>query len=119
MATGIVLVLLVVTVAVGMFLGLLICSHVGIGFGFTDLRKDILKCVLVSIVTVAAGAGLLTLAGSLRVLLPLPVIWYIVVKLCWLELEKAEVAITGTSVVVFAALVGMVVTALLRFFASG
>ena len=114
MATNTVLMLLVGTVALGMFLGLLICSHVGLAFGFTDLRRDILKCVVVAIVTVAAGTGLWALAKNPRVLLPLPVIWYIVVKLCWLELEKAEVAIVGVSVVVSLGVLGMVLTAVLR-----
>ncbi|MGA2799245.1 MAG: hypothetical protein ABSE63_16820, partial [Thermoguttaceae bacterium] len=39
--------------ALGVFLGLLLCSTIGLGFNFDDLRWDIAKCFIVAFVTFA------------------------------------------------------------------
>jgi hypothetical protein len=81
----------------GTFLGLLACNYFGLGFAFEDLRSDILKCVLIP--TASLGSWWLI---SLIPLSPWLVrsaliinffIYWIGMKLAWLDIELHEILI--------------------------
>jgi hypothetical protein len=85
-------------VGAGVFIGLLICAHMETGdFMFTDLRRDVLKCLAISGITAAAGVGLFALSANPRVFLALPPVWFIALKICWLDLHFAEIGVIGLS----------------------
>jgi hypothetical protein len=88
-------VLLILAGAGGTFGGLLVCSHLDLGFAFEDLRADVLKCLGVAAVVVALGGGLLWMWPNIRVIAPLPVVYYLAMKLSWLELEGPEILVAG------------------------
>jgi uncharacterized membrane protein len=82
--------------AVGTFLGLVISSYMG-EFAFENLKSDILKCLGLGVIVVACVYGLISLAPHPYVLLVVPVIWFIVMQLLWLELEKMEILIAAVA----------------------
>ena len=90
--------ILFLAVGVGLFAGLFVCARIEIGdFMFTELRRDILKCVLVAGVTAAAGVGLFASSQNPWVFSTLPPVWFIALKLCWLDLQIAEIGVIGAS----------------------
>jgi hypothetical protein len=93
--------ILIVTSTSGTFIGLYICSLLGLGFGFGDLKRDIARCLCLSLTVVLIGVGLYSIALTPRVLIVLPVLWFIGIKLAWIDLEKPEIAITGVATLVF------------------
>ena len=56
-----------------------------------------MKCLVLAAVVVSISAGLLALAPNPRVLLPVPIVYFIVIKLSWLELETPEVFVACVS----------------------
>ncbi|MGD0382629.1 MAG: hypothetical protein ABSA77_03840 [Thermoguttaceae bacterium] len=89
--------------ALGVFLGLLICSSIGLGFAFEDLRWDIAKCFIVACVTIAPLYLLLYLLPLLKmpflssaIYLFTPVFFYwLCMKTAWDDLELPEIFITA------------------------
>jgi len=97
--------LLVLVSSVGTFTGLLVCSLLGLGFGFGKLGRDLAKCLGLSLAVVLIGVGLYTIAPNPRVLIALPLLWFIGIKLAWIDLEKSEIAITGILTLAFTGVV--------------
>ena len=95
MTATLLLVSLILAAAAGTFLGLLLCSSLGLGFGFEDLKIDVAKCVVLAAVVVLQAAGLLALAKNVYVVAPTPVVWWIGIKLCWHDIENPEIFLTG------------------------
>jgi hypothetical protein len=99
---------------IGMVAGLFICANTDLGdFGFTDTRRDLLKCAVVSIVTAGVGVGLFQLAHNGRVFLGLIPIFYLGLKLSWLDLSMTDVMVTGGTTILSIAVLSMVVFTLL------
>ncbi len=85
-------------VGLGAFIGLLICAQVEIGdFVFTDTRRDLLKCVVVSATTAAAGVGLFALSRNPRAFIALAPVWFVALKACWFDLQPAEIGVIAAS----------------------
>lgn len=74
---------------VGIFGGLAACALLDLGFTFTNVRVDVLKCLAVSAVVCGITYALIVNFGGLGAGV-LPICWLIAVKLCWSELEKGE-----------------------------
>ena len=107
-------VVLFVGIIVGMVVGLVICANTDLGdFGFTDARRDLLKCAVVSIVTAGVGAGLFQLAQNGRVLLGLIPIFYLGLKLSWLDFSATDVMVTGGTTILSIAVFSMIAFMLL------
>jgi hypothetical protein len=96
-------VLFIFSCALGIFLGLSICSALGLGFGFEDLRWDIAKCFMVACVVVAplyilpyllslTNAPLLS--SALYVFAPAFFFW-LGMQTAWNDLELPEIFITA------------------------
>ena len=89
--------------ALGVFLGLLICSSIGLGFAFEDLRWDIAKCFIVACVTIAPLYLLIYLLPLLNmpflssaIYFFTPVFFYwLCMKTAWDDLELHEIFITA------------------------
>ncbi len=88
---------LVSAAAVGAFCGLLVCSYFDLGFSFSDLKQDVLKCVWVSSLAVIPAWVLLAFVGNPYVVVAFPAIWFVCVRLSWLELNNGEVVVLGVS----------------------
>jgi len=88
---------LVLACSAGTFIGLFLCSLLGLGFGFGDLKRDCAKCVLLSLSVTTVGCGLFSIAPIPQVLLPVPILWFILARLLWIDLEKVELAITAVT----------------------
>lgn len=86
---------LILANAAGTFAGLLLCSYLGLGFGFGDLKYDVLKCLALAAIVLVPASALLCWAPHPGVILPFLIVWFIVMKLLWLDLEKAEIVVTG------------------------
>lgn len=90
-----VIVVLILANAAGTFAGLLLCSHLGLGFGFGDLKYDVLRCLALAAIVLLPACGLFCWAPHPGVILPFLIVWFIVIKLLWLELQNAEIVVTG------------------------
>jgi hypothetical protein len=94
---GLVPVMFLIGSAGGTFLGLLVCNYFELGFGFEDLRADILKCVLIP----AASLGGWWLMSSIpfgpwmvrSALIINFFIYWIGMKLAWPDIELHEILI--------------------------
>ncbi len=81
--------------AVVLFVGLLICSQLGWGFGFENFPLDVLKCLAVgAVVTLAFWAIETLLIDGINMvphvrLFMLPII-YLTTKACWREVKWRE-----------------------------
>jgi len=93
---------LVLANAVGTFVGLLVSSYLG-GFAFENLKADVLKCVVLAVIVVLLALGLVALfqnVGDVRpayALAVVPVVWFVVIKLLWLDLERMELTLAGVA----------------------
>ena len=115
MSSLVLFLVLFVGIAGGAFLGLLICANITVGnFSFEEPGKDIVRCVTVGLITAGAAAGLLAISSHPRVVYGALPVWFIVVKLCWLQLEKAELGIVAISTVLWLAVVGALAIQILR-----
>jgi hypothetical protein len=83
--------ILFVAIAMGTFAGLLVSANTPFGsFSFTDPRKDAIRSLIVGLVTAGVCVGLLALTRNPRFIVALVPLWYITVKLCWLEMEMVD-----------------------------
>ena len=98
-----------------MVAGLIICANTDLGdFGFTDTRRDLLKCAIVSVVTAGVGVGLFQLAHhNGRVFLGLISILYLGLKLSWLDFSMTDAMVTGGTTILSIAVLSMIVFTLL------
>lgn len=94
---GLVMVVVVLATGAGAFVGLLICSYTGLGFGFGDLTSDALKCAALGAIIVLLAYGLISLFHTAFVLAPMPIVIGVCIKLFWLELTGIEMLIVGFS----------------------
>lgn len=85
--------------ALGTFLGLLLCSYIGLGFVFDNLPWDIGKCLIVSCVTI----GSIYLMPLLQIpilstfaypLVP-PLCYWLSMQAAWNDLEMPEIFISA------------------------
>jgi hypothetical protein len=89
---------LLVGILTGLFVGLVICANTEWGdFTFSNLPGDLLRCGILAVVTAGAGVGLFQLAHNARVFIGLVPIYYIGLKLCWLDLKTPEIVVIGLS----------------------
>lgn len=95
-----------VGMSAGIFGGLLACNYFGLGFGFGDLKKDVLRCVMAAVVFMAVLLLVWVLLnyvlalevvtrGSLVTYLAAPFAAGVAIKLFWLEDD-----ISGVEVVI-------------------
>ena len=89
--------------ALGVFLGLLICSSVGMGFNFDDLRWDVAKCFIVACATIAPFyilpylldlMNIPFISGAIYVFAPAFFYW-LSMKTAWDDLELPEIFLTA------------------------
>jgi hypothetical protein len=89
--------------ALGVFLGLLLCSSIGLGFNFNDLRWDIAKCFIVACATIAPFfimpylLSLLNIpffSGAIYLFTPIFFYW-LCMKTVWDDLELPEIFLTA------------------------
>jgi len=114
MSSLVLFVVLFLGIIVGMVVGLVICANTDLGdFGFTDTRRDLLKCAVVSIVTAGVGVGLFQLAHNGRVFLGLIPIFYLGLKLSWLDFSATDVMVTGGTTILSIAVFSMIASMLL------
>jgi hypothetical protein len=100
---------------VGAFGGLMVCANTTLGnFSFTEPKKDFLRCAVVALVVGAAIVGLLSISRNPRVFAAVLPVWYIAVKLCWLEIEPVEIGIVAASSILAVAVAASVAAALLN-----
>jgi hypothetical protein len=92
-------VVFILSSALGIFLGLLLCSYVGLGFTFDNLPYDIAKCLLVACATFAPIylLPLMHIPILSTTLYPFaPVFFYwLGMKVAWNELEAPELFLTA------------------------
>lgn len=106
---------LFVAIAMGTFAGLLVAANTPFGsFSIADPRKDAVRSVVVGLVTAGVTVGLMALTRDGRVLVGLIPIWYITVKLCWLEMELVDFFVVGLSCAAFVAVAILVLGKALR-----
>lgn len=100
---------LFVAIAMGTFAGLIVAANTPFGsFSLQDPRKDAVRSVVVGLVTAGVCVGLMALTRNPRILVGLIPIWYVTVKLCWLEMELVDFFVVALSCAVFVA-VGILV----------
>ena len=100
MTSVVLFIALLLGIAVGVFIGLVICANTDMGdLTMTGVGRDILKCTAIALVTAAAGVGLFHLGRSPRVFLALVPVYYIGLKLCWLEITIAEMCVIALSTI--------------------
>ena len=85
--------------ALGVFLGLLLCSSIGLGFNFNDLRWDIAKCFMVACATIAPFylvplLHLPVLESTVYVFAP-PFFYWLCMKTAWDDLDLPEIFLTA------------------------
>jgi hypothetical protein len=85
--------------ALGVFLGLLLCSSIGLGFNFNDLRWDIAKCFMVACITIAPLylvplLHLPVLESTVYVFAP-PFFYWLCMKTAWDDLDLPEIFLTA------------------------
>jgi len=100
---GVIVLGVILAAAVGTFIGLLICSYAGLGFGFEDLRWEVLRCLAVCTITVLSGYGLALLSPGLVLIAPL--VMGVCMKLAWPDIAGGEMVIAGFSAVSAAGIV--------------
>jgi hypothetical protein len=111
----IIFITLLAGVSFGTLVGLMICANTTLGdFSFVEPGKDIARCIVLGVIVAACGAGLMSLTRDPRVVLGLLPVWYITAKLCWLELERVEMAIIGGSSLVSMFVAVVIATAILQ-----
>jgi hypothetical protein len=86
-------------IALGIFLGLLLCSYLGLCSGFNDLRWDIPKCFMVACATVGPVCILVLLnipnfPYYIYPFIPAFCYWF-TMKSAWEELELPEIFLTA------------------------
>lgn len=114
MASLVLFIVLLLGILVGMVAGLMICDRIELGnFAFTDIGSDLIKCAMVSVVIAAVGVGLFQLSQSVRVFLALVPIYYVGVRLSWLDISVPELALTGFATIL--SLAGMTGIAFMLF----
>jgi hypothetical protein len=115
MSSLVLFVVLFLGIMVGMVFGLIVCANTDLGdFAFTDTRRDILKCAVISIVTAGVGVGLFQLAHhNGRVFLGLIPIFYLGLKLSWLDFSMTDVMVTGGTTILSIAVFSMITFMLL------
>lgn len=86
---------LILAVGMGTFVGLLICSYAGLGFGFEDLKWEVFRCLAVGAITVLSGHVLVSLSAGL--ILVVPLLMVICIKVFWPEVAGVEIMIVGFS----------------------
>jgi hypothetical protein len=100
MSSLVLFLVLLAGVMIGMFVGLTVCDRIELGdFAITDISRDLSKCAVVSVVIATVGVGLFQLSQSARVFLALVPIYYIGVRLSWLEISMPELALTGLATI--------------------
>jgi hypothetical protein len=107
--------ILFAAISMGTFAGLLVSANCSFGsFSFSEPRKDIVRSLVVGLVTAGVCVGLMALTRNPRVLAGLIPIWYITVKLCWLEMESVDMAVVAFSCLVFTAAAALFAVKVLR-----
>lgn len=96
-ALGAIMIVVILATGVGTFVGLLICSYAGLGFGFEDLRWEVLKCLALGTIAILSAYGLFSLAEASPILLVIPILMAVCMKLFWQDLEAIEMVIVGFS----------------------
>jgi hypothetical protein len=92
---------LLVGVLVGVLIGLIICANTALGdFRFTDTRRELLKCIIISVIIAAAGVGLFQLTHNGRVFLGLVPIFYLGLRLSWLDITVPEVLVISVTTII-------------------
>jgi len=100
---GAIIVGVILAVAAGTFIGLLICSYAGLGFGFEDLRWEVLRCLALGTIAVLSAYGLGSVSPGLVLIVPL--VMAVCIKLFWPEIAGVEILIVGFSVISAAGIV--------------
>ncbi len=85
---------LIIVYTVALFVGLLICSQLRWGFGFTSFPLDIVKCLGIGAVVILAAyfisAVLIPLTTVRHIMLFMFPIIYLSTKACWWDLKWQE-----------------------------
>jgi hypothetical protein len=97
--TGVSMIIVILGAGAGTFIGLLICSYAGLGFGFEDLKWEVVKCLALGAVTVLSAYGLLSLAPVYHLLAITIILMIVCIKLFWPDVEGVEILIVGFSAV--------------------
>jgi hypothetical protein len=92
---GVLMLVLIPGASAGAFIGLLICAYSGLGFGFGDLKWDIVKCLALGVIVVLLAYGLISLSPVPQILFVMPVVMFVCLKLFWMDLEGVEIVIVG------------------------
>ena len=101
--------------AAGTFAGLLLSANLSWGnFVFAEPGKDIVRCLTVGLVTAGTCIGLLALTSNARVLAALFPVWFITIKLCWLEIEGFDILFVACATLVFVAVGVLFAVSVLR-----
>lgn len=83
-------------VGLGTFIGLVVCVNVDwSSYSITEPGKEIIRSIVVGAVIAGAAAGLAALSHNPRVFLALLPVWFITVKLCWLDFELPDLVTVG------------------------
>jgi hypothetical protein len=98
---GLASVLFLIGSAAGTFLGLLACNYFELGFAFENLRIDILKCFLIPAAPFGAWNLLIlfhfTLLPVWTFLIAFFLIYWVGMKLAWIDIEMPEIVICCVS----------------------
>ncbi len=106
---------LFLALAMGTFAGLLVAANTSFGsFSFSEPRKDLVRSITVGLVTAGVCIGLLALSRNARVLAALLPVWYITVKLCWLEMQGVDMVVVGFTSLAFVAAAVLVIVKIVR-----
>jgi hypothetical protein len=95
--SGAIMILVILGASVGTFVGLLICSYAGLGFGFEDLKWEVIKCLATGTIAVLSAYVLGSFSPGLVLIVPL--VMAVCVKLFWPEIAGVEILIVGFSVI--------------------
>jgi hypothetical protein len=102
--------ILVTGTSAGTFCGLLACAYLDWGFAFGSLKQDLFKCFMISALAIVPAWGLLLLSGHPLVVAPFPAVWFLSMRLSWLELEKPAIVLTGLATLLGIALAAVALT---------
>lgn len=79
---------------VGLTVGLVIASRLDLcTVGFDEPRKDIAKCLFIAILLGTVGGILNLISGNPKVMAAVLPVWYLAVKLSWLESSSMDIAV--------------------------
>lgn len=106
---GLTMVAVILAAAAGAFVGLLICSYAGLGFGFDDLKWDALKCVGLAAMTVLTAYGLYTWAEVWRLQAISILVGIVSMKLFWEDIAGIEMLIVAFSAISAAGIVASLI----------